>query len=152
MSLLTEISELLQRGKAAEVKDVVQKALDEGTEARAILEEGRLHGMGVNGGKFKNNEVYVPEVLIAARAMNAGGGRRAPRPLPNHGGRRPGDGEFLQQRGSGLLRTRRLERGRCPGGALRREAGGIDAPWCELICSSVPVKVVEASEDQPGLR
>ncbi len=72
MSLLTEISEMLQRGKAAEVKSLVQNALDEGTDPRVILEEGLLHGMGVIGEKFKNNEVYVPEVLIAARAMNAG--------------------------------------------------------------------------------
>ncbi len=72
MSLLTEISEMLQRGKAAEVKNLVQNAIDEGTDPRVILEEGLLHGMGVIGEKFKNNEVYVPEVLIAARAMNAG--------------------------------------------------------------------------------
>ena len=41
-------------------------------EPKAILEEGLLDGMNVIGEKFKNNEVFVPEVLIAARAMNAG--------------------------------------------------------------------------------
>ncbi len=50
----------------------MQKALDEGTPADKILDEGLLAGMSIIGVKFKNNEVYVPEVLIAARAMNAG--------------------------------------------------------------------------------
>lgn len=72
MSILLEISENLQRGKAKIVKELVQKALDEKVTAREILEQGLLSGMDVIGEKFKNNEVYVPEVLIAARAMNAG--------------------------------------------------------------------------------
>ena len=72
MSILNEISENLQQGKAKVVKELVQKAIDEGMDVKTILEEGLLHGMGIIGGKFKNNEVYVPDVLIAARAMNAG--------------------------------------------------------------------------------
>ncbi len=72
MSILNEISENLQQGKAKVVKELVQKAIDEGLSAKEILEEGLLAGMGVIGGKFKRNEVYVPDVLIAARAMNAG--------------------------------------------------------------------------------
>lgn len=72
MSILNEISENLQQGKAKAVKELVQKAIDEGIDAKVILEEGLLHGMGIIGTKFKNNEVYVPDVLIAARAMNAG--------------------------------------------------------------------------------
>lgn len=72
MSLLNEISENLQQGKAKNVKELVQKAIDEGIDAKTILEEGLLSGMGIIGAKFKNNEVYVPDVLIAARAMNAG--------------------------------------------------------------------------------
>jgi corrinoid protein of di/trimethylamine methyltransferase len=67
-----EISTNLQQGKAKNVKELVQKAIDEGMSAKTILEEGLLHGMGIIGEKFKNNEVYVPDVLIAARAMNAG--------------------------------------------------------------------------------
>ena len=72
MSILTEISELLQKGKANEVKEMAQKGLDEGLAAKSILEEGLMPGMAIIGDKFKKNEVYVPEVLIAARAMNAG--------------------------------------------------------------------------------
>ncbi len=72
MSVLDEISELLQKGKANEVKELCQKALDEGLGAKQILEEGLMPGMSIIGDKFKKNEVYVPEVLIAARAMNSG--------------------------------------------------------------------------------
>ena len=72
MSILEDISALLQKGKANDVKANVQKALDEGIDPKAILEEGLMAGMNIIGGKFKRNEVYVPEVLIAARAMNAG--------------------------------------------------------------------------------
>jgi len=72
MSILMEISENLQKGKAKIVKELVQKAIDDGMDVKTILEEGLLHGMSIIGDKFKNNEVYVPDVLIAARAMNAG--------------------------------------------------------------------------------
>lgn len=72
MSILNEISQFLQQGRAKNVKELVQKAIDEGIESKTILEEGLLSGMNIVGEKFKNNEVYVPDVLIAARAMNAG--------------------------------------------------------------------------------
>lgn len=72
MSILNEISTNLQQGKAKVVKELVQKAIDEGLDVKTILEEGLLSGMNIIGEKFKNNEVYVPDVLIAARAMNAG--------------------------------------------------------------------------------
>ena len=69
---LQEISLQLQAGKAKNVKALVQQAIDEGIPAQKILEEGLLSGMNVIGEKFKNNEVFVPEVLVAARAMNMG--------------------------------------------------------------------------------
>ncbi|MGI6031648.1 MAG: cobalamin B12-binding domain-containing protein [Eubacteriales bacterium] len=72
MSILVEISELLQKGRAPKVKELVQQAIDQGITPKDILEEGLLSGMNIIGEKFKNNEVFVPEVLIAARAMNAG--------------------------------------------------------------------------------
>lgn len=72
MELLIEISENLQKGKAKIVKELVQQAIDQGIPVKQILEEGLLSGMGVIGEKFKNNEVFVPEVLVAARAMNMG--------------------------------------------------------------------------------
>ena len=72
MSVLAEISELLQKGRAPLVKEKVQAALDEGIAAKDILEQGLIAGMSIIGEKFKNNKVFVPEVLIAARAMNMG--------------------------------------------------------------------------------
>lgn len=72
MSIYLEISENLQKGKAKIVKELVQKAVDDGLSAAQILNEGLLSGMNIIGEKFKNNEVYVPEVLVAARAMNMG--------------------------------------------------------------------------------
>ena len=72
MSTLEDISALLQKGRANDVKAKVEAAIAEGIDAKTILEEGLMAGMSIIGGKFKRNEVYVPEVLIAARAMNAG--------------------------------------------------------------------------------
>jgi len=72
MSTLQEINELLQKGRAPKVKELVAKAIEEGIAPQTILDEGLLSAMDVIGEKFKNNEIFVPEVLIAARAMNAG--------------------------------------------------------------------------------
>ena len=72
MSILTEISQNLQQGRAKVVKELVERAVGEGIDAKVILEQGLLDGMSVIGEKFKKNEVYVPQVLIAARAMKAG--------------------------------------------------------------------------------
>ncbi len=69
---LLALSGFLQKGRAKEVTELVQQALDEGMGAKEILERGLMDGMNIIGQKFKNNEVFVPEVLIAARAMNMG--------------------------------------------------------------------------------
>ena len=70
--VLENISTQIQAGKAKIVTELVQQAIDAGIPAQKILEEGLLAGMSIIGEKFKNNEVFVPEVLIAARAMNRG--------------------------------------------------------------------------------
>jgi len=72
MSLINEISEALQKGKAKAVEDLVAKALDSGENAQVILNDAFLAGMDIVGEKFKESEIYVPEVLMAARAMNKG--------------------------------------------------------------------------------
>lgn len=72
MQILRDISENLQNGKAKIVKALVEQAVAEGISPEKILNEGLLDGMNVVGEKFKNNEIYVPEVLVAARAMNMG--------------------------------------------------------------------------------
>ena len=71
MALMDEIIEYLQKGRARNVKQLVEQALEEGISPEVILNDALLHGMNVIGAKFKSNEVFVPEVLIAARAFNA---------------------------------------------------------------------------------
>lgn len=72
MEILQTISEVLQKGNAKLVGEKTREALNQGLSPAEILNDGLLAGMAVIGKKFKNNEVYVPEVLIAARAMHAG--------------------------------------------------------------------------------
>ncbi len=72
MGTIQDISAFLQKGRAKNVKALVQQALDENVDPKEILNEGLLSGMMIIGEKFKNNEVFVPEVLVAARALNAG--------------------------------------------------------------------------------
>jgi 5-methyltetrahydrofolate--homocysteine methyltransferase len=69
---LNDISEALQSGNAEKVVELINQALEENVVPKEILENGLIKGMGIIGEKFKKNEVYVPEVLIAARAMHAG--------------------------------------------------------------------------------
>jgi len=69
---LKELSLLVQKGNAKKTKQFVVDALEQNISAERILNEGLIDGMSIIGAKFKNNEVFVPEVLIAARAMNAG--------------------------------------------------------------------------------
>jgi 5-methyltetrahydrofolate--homocysteine methyltransferase len=71
MSRFEEVSTLLQRGKAKDIAALVEQLLKEDVSPKDILNEGLISGMDVIGRKFKNNEIFVPEVLIAARAMNA---------------------------------------------------------------------------------
>ena len=71
MADLKALAEAVINGKRDEAVRLTQEAIDEGVSPDAILNEGLVAGMSVVGEKFKNNEFYVPEVLIAARAMKA---------------------------------------------------------------------------------
>jgi 5-methyltetrahydrofolate--homocysteine methyltransferase len=62
----------LSEGKMEEVKELTQKALNSGESPERILKEGLITAMDQIGARFKNNDIYIPEVLIAARAMHAG--------------------------------------------------------------------------------
>ena len=72
MSVINQIAELVQKGDRRGVKSAVETALSENLSAKEILDNGLIAGMMAIGERFKRNEVYVPEVLIAARAMNMG--------------------------------------------------------------------------------
>jgi len=69
--MLNKIQDALMAGRKSEVEALVDQALAEGLTARSILNEGLIVGMERLGVMFKNNEVFIPEVLVAARAMNA---------------------------------------------------------------------------------
>ncbi len=68
---LAEMRKAVEQGNAALVKELTHKALDSGTSPEVILNEGLIAAMANVGEKFKKNEIYVPEMLVAARAMYA---------------------------------------------------------------------------------
>jgi len=72
MAIVEEIRSWMLQGRAKQVKQLVAQALEEGVPAQEILNDGLLSAMNEIGEKFKNNEVFVPEVLVSARAMNMG--------------------------------------------------------------------------------
>ena len=72
MSKLEEVAAAVEKGKVKIVAGLTQEALDEGFSAAEILNTGMIGAMAVVGEKFKNNEIFVPEMLIAARAMKKG--------------------------------------------------------------------------------
>jgi 5-methyltetrahydrofolate--homocysteine methyltransferase len=72
MSILEELKEAVIEGNMAKAKEAAEKAVADGLEVSAILNDGLIASMNVIGVRFKNNEIYVPEVLISARAMHAG--------------------------------------------------------------------------------
>lgn len=136
MQILKEISQNLQIGKAKAVKELVQKCIDDGIDAETILKEGLLHGMGIIGEKFKNNEVYVPDVLIAARAMNAGS--ELLKPLLVSGGVKAA-GKVVLGTVSGDLHDigKNLVRMMMEGKGLEVVDLGIDVPAADFIAAAI---------------
>jgi 5-methyltetrahydrofolate--homocysteine methyltransferase len=72
MDLLREISEALQKGDDAKVGELTQQAIDEGMQPKVVLDDGLIAGMDVVGKRFRNHEIFLPDVLLSARAMYAG--------------------------------------------------------------------------------
>lgn len=70
--MLEELRQAVMTGNAGGVKELAQKLVDEGTPALDIINKGLISGMSVVGDRFKKGEMYVPEVLVAARAMKEG--------------------------------------------------------------------------------
>jgi 5-methyltetrahydrofolate--homocysteine methyltransferase len=69
MADLKSLADAVIKGDQNTAMEITKAALEEGTEAKNVLKEGLIAGMDVVGARFKNNEIYIPEVLIAARAM-----------------------------------------------------------------------------------
>ena len=72
MSKLEELAKAVEGGRRKLVPGLVQECIDEGVGAEEILNKGMIGAMDVVGEKFRNNEIFVPEMLVAAKAMKAG--------------------------------------------------------------------------------
>ncbi len=71
MSIMEELSQSIIEGKADEIKELVQKALDGGAVPDDILDHGLMKGMGVVGKRFGDGDMFIPEVMLSARTMHA---------------------------------------------------------------------------------
>ena len=69
MADLKALADAVIKGDQSTAAEITKAALAEGTAAKSVLDEGLIAGMDVVGGRFRKNEIYIPEVLIAARAM-----------------------------------------------------------------------------------
>jgi 5-methyltetrahydrofolate--homocysteine methyltransferase len=72
MEILRDLSDTLQQGNAARVAELTRNAIDEHLDTSTILNQGLISGMSAVGEKFKRHEIFIPNVLLAAKAMNAG--------------------------------------------------------------------------------
>jgi len=72
MTIFNDIAEALQNGDQQAVRDLTRKALDDGSKPADILSSGLIAGMDIIGEQFKNGDIFIPNVLIAARAMHTG--------------------------------------------------------------------------------
>ncbi|MCF7885329.1 MAG: corrinoid protein [Candidatus Marinimicrobia bacterium] len=70
--MLDEISEAIQNMKEDEILDLVERALEEGLSPEKILNNGMIGGMSIIGKKFKEGEIFIPEVMLSARTMQKG--------------------------------------------------------------------------------
>jgi len=71
MADLKILADAVIKGDQQTAVEITKEALDEGTAAKTVLDGGLIAGMAVVGARFKNNEIYIPEVLISARAMKS---------------------------------------------------------------------------------
>ena len=72
MAGIQEVYALVEKGKAKVIANAVQEALDAGCDPTEILNDGMIKAIDAVGKKFKNGEIFVPEMLVAARAMKKG--------------------------------------------------------------------------------
>ncbi len=72
MSKIQEVAQAVENGKVKLIQGLVQEAIDEGNDPTAILNEGMIGAMNVVGAKFQANEIFVPEMLVAAKTMKKG--------------------------------------------------------------------------------
>ncbi len=78
MEILTQISSFLQQGDDEKVYELTRQAINRNLPAKVILDNGLIAGMNIIGKQFKNHEIFLPDVLLAAKAMYAGMGQLKP--------------------------------------------------------------------------
>ena len=125
---LEELSQALQKGRVPAVKEQIQKALEAGVDPQEILQEGLLAGMGVIGEKFKQNKVYIPEVMLAARAMNTG--LELLKPLLA--------GQAAQEKGTVVI------------GTVKGDRHDIGKNLCKMMLEGKGLKVIDLGVDVPA--
>ncbi|MDD4188748.1 MAG: cobalamin-dependent protein [Eubacteriales bacterium] len=130
MDILHDISQNLQQGRAKAVRELVQQAIDSGLDSERILNEGLLAGMSVIGRKFKADEIYVPDVLIASRAMNMGA--EVLKPL--------------------LMKNGTKARGKVILGTVRGDMHDIGKNLVKMMMEGKGLEVVDLGTDVPGER
>lgn len=130
MNILTEISGKLQNGKAKDVAELVQKALDDGMAADEILNGALLPGMDIVSKQFSAEELFVPEVLIAAMAMNAG--MNILKPILSASGIKP--------------------IGKCVIGTVKGDLHDIGKNLVKMIMESKGLEVIDLGADVPAER
>jgi 5-methyltetrahydrofolate--homocysteine methyltransferase len=72
MEILKQISEFLQQGDDEKVFELTRQSIEQNIPTKDILDKGLIEGMNIVGQQFRNHEIFLPEVLLAARAMYAG--------------------------------------------------------------------------------
>ena len=123
-----ELSLALQKGRVPVVKEQIQRALEAGAGPQEILQEGLLAGMGVIGERFKQNKAYIPEVMMAARAMNAG--LEVLKPLLA--------GDAAQEKGTVVI------------GTVKGDRHDIGKNLCKMMLEGKGLKVIDLGVDVPA--
>lgn len=128
MTVLEEISFYLQRGRTKNVKELVGQALDAGIAPQEILDHGLLAGMSAIGERFRKHEVFVPEVLVSARAMNAGTALLQPK----------------------LVQERRKPKGKVVIGTVRGDLHDIGKNLVKMMMEARGLTVIDLGVDVPA--
>ena len=71
-SAMSSYTDALLKGDAQQIQNIIKKQIDRGDLPKSILEDGLIRSMSIVGEKFKNNEIYIPEMMVSAIAMKAG--------------------------------------------------------------------------------
>ena len=127
MAIVDELSEGVQKGRVKDVLALIEAGLAEGIPAQELLDQGLLKGMSLLGVRFKNNEVFVPEVLIAARALNRGSAALKPHLIA----------AGVQSRGKAVI------------GTVKGDLHDIGKNLVKMMLEGAGFEVVDLGVDQP---